>query len=84
MARTWDPMIKSQRYPIVGHHHGAERGWYAKETMMRALAATRKRHAHLLAQKELDLQNADGVAASPQDDKQQTSSMTKTSVRSQR
>jgi hypothetical protein len=50
---------------------------------MRALAATRKRHAHLLAQKELDLQNVDG-AASPQDDMQQTSSMTKTSVRSQR
>jgi hypothetical protein len=56
---------------------------YAKETMMRALAATRKRHAHLLAQKELDLQNADG-AASAQDDMQQTNSMTKTSVGSQR
>jgi len=29
---------------------------YAKETMMRALAATRKRHAHLLMQRELDQQ----------------------------
>lgn len=27
---------------------------YAKKTMQRALAATRKRHAHLLTQKQLD------------------------------
>ncbi|WP_283847171.1 transposase, partial [Bradyrhizobium sp. NAS80.1] len=54
---------------------------YAKETMMRALAATRKRHAHLLAQKELDQQNADG-AASPRDEAQ-TSPISKTGVRSQ-
>jgi len=56
---------------------------YAKETMMRALAATRKRHAHLLMQRELDQQNADG-AASPRDEKGQISSMTKTSVGSQK
>jgi site-specific recombinase XerC len=56
---------------------------YAKETMIRALAAARKRHAHLLAQKELDQQNADG-AASPQDEMQQTTPMSKTSVGSQR
>jgi len=56
---------------------------YAKETMMRALAATRKRHAHLLAQKELDQQNADG-AKSPQDEMQQISSISKASVRAQR
>ena len=31
---------------------------YAKETMRRALAATRKRHAHLLAQKQLEEQSS--------------------------
>jgi hypothetical protein len=32
---------------------------YAKETMQRALAATRKRHAHLLAQGQVENQNTD-------------------------
>jgi hypothetical protein len=32
---------------------------YAKETMVRALAATRKRHAHLLGQKQFEEQTAD-------------------------
>jgi len=31
---------------------------YAKETMRRALAATRKRHAHLLAQRQLEEQSS--------------------------
>jgi hypothetical protein len=31
---------------------------YAKETMRRALAATRKRHAHLLAQEQLEEQSS--------------------------
>lgn len=31
---------------------------YAKETMRRALEATRKRHAHLLAQKQLEEQSS--------------------------
>jgi hypothetical protein len=32
---------------------------YAKETMKRALAALRQRHAHLLAQNQLEEQSAD-------------------------
>jgi hypothetical protein len=76
-------LTDGQGRALSGHKTAQAYRGYAKETMMRALAATRKRHAHLLAQKELDLQNADG-AASPQGDMQQTSSMTKTSVRSQR
>jgi len=39
--------------------------------MKRALAATRKRHAHLLAQKQFEQQNTDAAAASghePSDD----------------
>ena len=76
-------LTDGQGRALSGHKTAQAYRGYAKETMMRALAATRKRHAHLLAQKELDLHNADG-AASPQDDMQQTSSMTKTSVRSQR
>jgi hypothetical protein len=31
---------------------------YAKETMRRALAATRMRHAHLLAQRQLEEQSS--------------------------
>jgi hypothetical protein len=50
--------------------------------MMRALAATRKRHAHLLAQKELDQQNADGAASAR--DEIQLSPTLKTNVGSQR
>jgi len=76
-------LTDGQGRALSGHKTAQAYRGYAKETMMRALAATRKRHAHLLAQKELDLQNADG-AASPQHDMQQTSSMTKTGVRSQR
>lgn len=43
---------------LPGHKTAQAYRGYAKETMMRALAATRKRHA-LSWQKELDQQNAD-------------------------
>jgi len=76
-------LTDGQGRALSGHKTAQAYRGYAKETMMRALAATRKRHAHLLAQKELDQQNADG-AASPQDERQQTSPMSKTGVRSQR
>jgi hypothetical protein len=54
--------------------------------MSRALAATRKRHAHLLAQKHLEQQNTDEAAASARDKENgngiigQPASMTKASV----
>jgi hypothetical protein len=38
---------------LSGHKTSQAYRGYAKETMKRALAATRKRHAHLLAQKQL-------------------------------
>lgn len=72
-------LTDGQGRALSGHETAQAYRGYAKETMMRALAATRKRHAHLLAQKELDQQNADR-AASPQDEMRQTSSMTKTST----
>jgi site-specific recombinase XerC len=37
---------------------------YAKKTMKRALAALRQRHAHLLAQNQLEEQSADEAKAS--------------------
>jgi site-specific recombinase XerD len=76
-------LTDGQGRALSGHKTAQAYRGYAKETMMRALAATRKRHAHLLAQKELDQQNAD-EAASPRDEMRQTSSMTKTSVGSQK
>ena len=53
-------LTDGQGRALSGHKTAQAYRGYAKETMMRALAATRKRHAHLLAQKELDQQNADG------------------------
>lgn len=76
-------LTDGQGRALSGHKTAQAYRGYAKETMMRALAATRKRHTHLLAQKELDQQNADG-AASPRDEMQQTSQMSKTRVGSQR
>ena len=76
-------LTDGQGRALSGHKTAQAYRGYAKETMMRALAATRKRHAHLLAQKELDQQKADG-AASPRDEMLQTSPMSKTSVGSQR
>lgn len=75
-------LTDGQGRALSGHKTAQAYRGYAKETMMRALAATRKRHAQLLAQKELDQQNADG-AASP-GDAMQTSPISKTSVRSQK
>lgn len=75
-------LTDGQGRALSGHKTAQAYRGYAKESMMRALAATRKRHAHLLAQKELDQQNADG-AASPRDE-MQTSPISRTSVRSQR
>lgn len=67
---------------LSGHKTAQAYRGYAKETMARALATTRKRHAHLLAQKELD-QVVD-EAASPQDETRQLSPATKTGTGSQR
>ncbi|WP_157785856.1 hypothetical protein, partial [Bradyrhizobium liaoningense] len=72
-------LTDGQGRALSGHKTAQAYRGCAKETMMRALAATRKRHAHLLARKELDQQNADG-ATSPQDEMQQTSPMSKTST----
>ena len=44
---------------LSGHKTSQAYRGYAKETMKRALAATRKRHAHLLAQKQFEERNAD-------------------------
>ena len=44
---------------LSGHKTDRAYRGYAEETMKRALAATRKRHAHLLAQKQIEEQNAD-------------------------
>jgi hypothetical protein len=57
-------LTDGQGRALSGHKTAQAYRGYAKETMQRALAATRKRHAHLLAQKQLELPNAD---ASPPD-----------------
>ena len=73
-----------------GHKTAQAYRGYAKETIKRALAATRKRHAHLLAQKQLEQQNTDGAAASARDETngtgmmRQPASTTKASVGPQR
>ena len=48
---------------LSGHKTAQAYRGYATETMQRALAATRKRHAHLLTQKQLDDQNSDGTSS---------------------
>ena len=50
----------AQGRALSGHKTVQAYRGYAKETMQRALAATRKRHAHLLAQKQLEEQNSAG------------------------
>ena len=57
-------LTDGQGRALSGHKTAEAYRGYAKETMQRALAATRKRHAHLLAQKQLELPNVD---ASPSD-----------------
>ncbi len=76
-------LTDGQGRALSGHKTAQAYRGYAKETMQRALAATRKRHAHLLAQKQFEEQNADETA-SDRDEMQQTTPMSKTSVGSQR
>jgi hypothetical protein len=52
-------LTDGQGRALSGHKTMQAYRGYAKETMQRALAATRKRHAHLLAQKQFEEQNAD-------------------------
>jgi hypothetical protein len=56
-------LTDGQGRALSGHKTAQAYRGYAKETMQRALAATRKRHAHLLAQKQLEQQNTDTAAA---------------------
>jgi hypothetical protein len=50
-------LTDGQGRALSGHKTAQAYRGYAKETMKRALAATRKRHAHLLAQKQLEEQD---------------------------
>jgi hypothetical protein len=50
-------LTDGQGRALSGHKTAQSYRGYAKETMQRALAATRKRHAHLLAQKQLEEQS---------------------------
>jgi hypothetical protein len=56
-------LTDGQGRALSGHKTAQAYRGYAKETMQRALAATRKRHAHLLAQKQLEQQNTAGTAS---------------------
>jgi hypothetical protein len=49
-------LTEGQGRALSGHKTSQAYKGYAKETMQRALAATRKRHAHLLAQRQIDEQ----------------------------
>jgi hypothetical protein len=51
-------LTEGQGRALSGHKTAQAYRGYAKETMRRALAATRKRHAHLLAQKQLEEQSS--------------------------
>ena len=55
-------LTDGQGRALSGHKTTQAYRGYAKETMQRALAATRKRHAHLLAQRQLEPQDADPAA----------------------
>jgi hypothetical protein len=52
-------LTDGQGRALSGHKTAQAYRGYAKETMQRALAATRKRHAHLLAQKQFEEHKAD-------------------------
>jgi hypothetical protein len=56
-------LTDGQGRALSGHKTAQAYRGYAKETMQRALAATRKRHAHLLAQKQLEQENTTGTAS---------------------
>jgi hypothetical protein len=51
-------LTEGQGRALSGHKTAQAYRGYAKETMLRALAATKKRHAHLLAQKQLEEQTS--------------------------
>jgi hypothetical protein len=51
-------LTDGQGRALSGHKTAQSYRGYAKETMQRALAATRKRHAHLLAHKQLEEQSS--------------------------
>jgi hypothetical protein len=51
-------LTEGQGRALSGHKTAQAYRGYAKETMQRALAATRKRHAHLIAQKQLEEQSS--------------------------
>jgi hypothetical protein len=51
-------LTEGQGRALSGHKTVQAYRGYAKETMQRALAATRKRHAHLLAQRQLEEQSS--------------------------
>jgi hypothetical protein len=51
-------LTEGQGPALSGHKTAQAYRGYAKETMQRALAATRKRHAHLIAQKQVEEQSS--------------------------
>jgi hypothetical protein len=51
-------LTEGQGRALSGHKTAQAYRGYAKETMQRALAATRKRHAHLLAKNQLEEQSS--------------------------
>jgi hypothetical protein len=55
-------LTDGQGRALSGHKTAQAYRGYAKETMDRALAATRKRHAHLLSQKLLDQVGSEQIA----------------------
>ncbi|WFU79179.1 hypothetical protein QA645_32300 [Bradyrhizobium sp. CIAT3101] len=59
-------LTDGQGRALSGHKTAQAYRGYAKETMQRALAATRKRHAHLLAQKQVEHQDSDVAGAQDQ------------------
>jgi hypothetical protein len=50
-------LTEGQGGALLGHRTAQAYRGYAKKTMQRALAATRKRRAHLLAQRQLEEQS---------------------------
>lgn len=59
-------LTDGQGRALSGHKTAQAYRGYAKETMQRALAATRKRHAHLLAQKQVEQRDSDVAEAQDQ------------------
>jgi len=72
-------LTDGQGRALSGHKTVQAYRGYAKETMARALAATGKRHAHLLAQKQLEERNVDG-AVSAQDETKESGTISRTTA----